>query len=603
MMLPDTLFANALWFNSLLSLALLWPLLLAVNVTWRHVTAGDQGVPQYLDGWWLSAPWPALGLVLLGNGQWILDGWILGGQWELTALSRAWLMFTALLWALAALHARGYFAHEQAKATAGDAAARRRLLRLAVLWPLTLAGNILLIVAQDIASFYLGFSLMTFAAYALVIHDESERAVMGAHVYLIMAVLGEGMILGGFLWVAGEAQVLTLDGLREGIAQAPHGVAMAALLWGGFGIKAGVIGLHVWLPLAHPAAPAPASAVLSGAMIKAGLLGWLNVLPLGNPLLSEGFLHLGQLIMVAGLLAAFGAAIYGVMQRHPKAVLAYSSISQMGMMTALVATGLTAPDNWHLVWPALVLFVAHHALAKGALFMGTSISEHLPAWPLMLMWALLALPGLSLVGTLGAGMASKWGFKSALYDNEQTTLIWLLSLAAIGTAALVSVALWRQWQQRQVGKGNGWQLYAWLATLGLALMTPVWLPLPSESMPFPPFAEWPGLVWPLPLGVVAAGLMLTLWRPKPCVVPAGDLWWLYAALGRAGANVYGAMAQRLYITKAAIVKRALAMETLLMQRLEQLLATDAWMRHHASGLMMALAVGLVALLAWESILS
>lgn len=122
-------------------------------------------------------------------GYWKLDA---GGWWELNALSRPWLAFSALLWSLAALHARGYFAAEEALARGGDDDAQRRLQRLTLLWPLALLGNVLLILAQDIASFYLGFALMTFAAYALVVHSGSAEARLGARAYLILAVLGEG---------------------------------------------------------------------------------------------------------------------------------------------------------------------------------------------------------------------------------------------------------------------------------------------------------------------------------------------------------------------------------------------------------------------------
>ncbi len=288
---------------------------------------------------------------------------------------------------------------------------------------------------------------------------------------------------------------------------------MAALLCLGFGVKAGVIGLHVWLPLAHPVAPAPASAVLSGAMIKAGLLGWISVLPLGSEQVSEPLAQFGNTMLIAGLAAAFGAALYGVFQRHPKAVLAYSSISQMGMMTALVAMGLVAPEVWPLLWPGLVLFAAHHALAKGSLFMGTSISEHLPRWPLPLIWALLALPGISLAGAIGAGMVSKWGVKSPLYEMHHESLIKLLSWAAVGTAALVSVALWRQWQQRHKGGSNPEQWGAWLVAIVAALLTPLWLPLPAGSIEMPPMKEWLGIVWPFPVGVLFAAIGWLLTRP------------------------------------------------------------------------------------------
>lgn len=585
----------------LLITALLWPLCIAGNVVWQAYRT-PVAARHYFTLTWLTASWPALLLAYGGEAQWVIEAWMLGGFWELNALTRPWLVFTTLLWSLAAVHGRGYFAAEQAKAQAGDHVAERRLLRLALLWPLTFLGNVLLIIAQDIASFYLGFALMTFAAYALVVHSGSQEARLGGKAYLILAVIGEGLILGGFLWAAGTAETLSLEGVREGIAEADQGALMALLLWLGFGVKAGVIGLHVWLPLAHPVAPAPASAVLSGAMIKAGLLGWLNVLPLGFDGLSPELIQLGNWMLVAGLAAAFGAAIYGVWQHHPKAVLAYSSISQMGMLTAMVAMGLVAPGVWPLLLPGVVLFAAHHALAKGALFMGTSISEHMPRWPTPLLFALVALPGVSLTGALAAGMISKWGVKHALYEMEHTLLIMLLTWAAIGTAALVSVCVWRQWQQRHQGGSDAFQPGAWLFAVIAALTTPLWLPLPEGSVVLPPMDEWLGIVWPFPVGVLLVVISFYWLRhlraKRP---PEGDLWWLYSVVAINTVEVASAVAHKCQKVKGASVNAALAVEQFAMGRLTRLLSSEAWMRHHGSGLMMAFAVVLALLLLWEGL--
>ena len=583
----------------LLTLALLWPFVVMAHAVWRSYRT-PSAQRDYFSVWWLSAAWPALLLAYVGEAHWTLDVWMLGGEWELNSLSRPWLAFTALLWSLAAVHAKGYFAKEQAQAQAGDQAAQRRLLRLALFWPLTLLGNVLLIIAQDIASFYSGFAVMTFAAYALVVHTGTEQARLGAKAYLILAVVGEGLILGGFLWSAGADDTLTLQGVRESIVSAEHGAWMAALLCLGFGVKAGVIGLHVWLPLAHPAAPAPASAVLSGVMIKAGLLGWISVLPLGNDQVSGALAQFGHWLLMAGLAAAFGAAVYGVFQRHPKAVLAYSSISQMGMMTALVAMGLVAPDVWPLLWPGLVLFAAHHALAKGSLFMGTSISEHLPRWPLPVVWGLLALPGISLSGAIAAGMVSKWGVKSPLYEMHHESLVKLLSWAAIGTAALVSVALWRQWQQRHHGGSHPGQWGAWLVAIVAALLTPLWLPLPAGSIEMPPVKEWWGIVWPFPAGVAIALLGWLITRPlSGKTLPAGDAWWLYAGVANAALVPLRVIGRRCGQLKSASVAAAQSAEKTSMGYLSRLLAAEPWLRHHTSGLMMVLAVLLAALLMWE----
>ncbi|WP_346797151.1 complex I subunit 5 family protein [Halomonas sp. Bachu 37] len=589
----------------LMVVALAWPLLVCLSVPLRRWGLSGPTM-RYLDLLWLSAPWPALGLAYLGHGQMVFEGWIFGAYWELGNISRPWLAFTALLWTMAGFHARGYLAAEQRRAERGDSEAQRHLFRLALLWPLTLAGNLLLVVAQDIASFYLGFAVMTFAAYGLVVHSEKPEAILAARVYLIMAMLGEALILGGLMWAAGANQALTLEEVRSAIATADNGAAMALLLWLGFGVKAGIVGLHVWLPLAHPAAPAPASAVLSGAMIKAGLLGWINVLPLGELNLSPALIQLGEAMLVSGMVAAFGAALYGVMQRHPKAVLAYSSISQMGMLTAMVGSGLADAAAWALLWPALVLFAAHHALAKGALFMGTSISEHLPRWPVIVIWGLLALPGLSLAGALGSGLIAKWSVKTALHEAHHDQLVTLLTWATVGTTALVSVALWRQWQQRHGGgesDGERWQQGGWLGAVVAALVVPLWLPLSSIGMSLPSMKELPGLIWPLPVGIVMTWAGLWLWRGNNRAIsaPAGDLWWGYVALLRLGTKPCRVTLTTIMRVKAAGKARALEAERRIMAKLAFMLKEEAWMRHHTAGLMMALALCFAMLLALSAI--
>jgi hydrogenase-4 component B len=105
------------------------------------------------------------------------------------------------------------------------------------------------------------------------------------------------------------------------------GLAIGLLLLG-LGVKAGMVPLHIWLPLAHPAAPVAASAVLSGTMIKTALLGWMRFLPVGAVALPEW----GGLLAGAGTLTLLFALPIGLTQSDPKVVLAYSSISKMGLM-------------------------------------------------------------------------------------------------------------------------------------------------------------------------------------------------------------------------------------------------------------------------------
>ncbi|WP_111415559.1 complex I subunit 5 family protein [Billgrantia lactosivorans] len=527
----------------LLALAPLWPLLVMLNAGLRLALALSRSGPrrgrprlELLDAVWLSAPLPAL-LLALWPGELALSmqSWMLGGVWQLDAMRRPWLLFAALLWLLAGGYARGYLADERRRARAGEGTARRRLTAFALLWPLTLAGNLLLILAEDIPSFYLGFVTMTLAAYGLVVHAGGREARLGGFSYLVLALVGEGLILMGLLWSAGSAEALTLSGLRTAIAEAEQGLWMATLLWLGFGVKAGVVGLHVWLPLAHPVAPTPASAVLSGVMVKAGVLGWLSTLPLG--VVEAGLAPLGGWITGAGLAGAFVAAVLGVCQRHPKAVLAYSSVSQLGMLASLVGVGLSEPSLWPALLAPVTLFAGHHGMTKGALFFGVGVSEHPPRLPAWLIWPLLALPALSLSGALASGLIAKSFMKEVLYESAHAWLLTWLSLAAVGSTLLMARALWRQW------RGRGEPCMAWYAPMPLAWLSavlaaaavPLWLPFGEAGIPWPAPGDLLGLVWPALVGLTLAGLLLWVAqagsgrRPAAPRWPAGDLWWGYAA--------------------------------------------------------------------------
>ncbi|UYG04918.1 proton-conducting transporter membrane subunit [Halomonas sp. LR3S48] len=528
----------------MLPVALFWPLLvlllsglrLAMEQGGRHRWKPRQAL---LDGWWISAPLPALALALWpGELSLAMESWLLGGLWQLDAARRPWLLFSALLWFLAGCYARGYLAGEQREAEAGDEAIFRRLLRFALLWPLTLFGNLLLIVAEDIPSFYMGFVIMTLAAYGLVVHTGDRDARLGGLAYIVMALVGEALILGGLLWSAGSAEALTLSELRAGIAEADQGLWMASLLWLGFGVKAGVIGLHVWLPLAHPVAPTPASAVLSGVMVKAGVLGWLYTLPLGNA--EAGLARLGETIIAVGLIGAFVAALLGVAQRHPKAVLAYSSVSQLGMLTSLVGVGLSTPALWPALLAPMTLFAGHHGMTKGALFLGVGISEHPPRLPAWLIVALLVLPALSLGGALASGLVAKGFMKEVLYEGGHSALVSWLSLAAVGSTLLMVRALWRQWRRRGE-PATSWRspmFLAWLFAVLAAAAVPWWLPIGEPGVTWPSLKKLPGLLWPAVLGLVLAGLTLLAAKAGGRArrvtdrLPAGDLWWAYLALAK-----------------------------------------------------------------------
>jgi formate hydrogenlyase subunit 3/multisubunit Na+/H+ antiporter MnhD subunit len=433
----------------------------------------------------------------------------LGCRVGLDETGRLFLLFTAALWLAAAVFARSYLAAD----------ARRG--RFFAFFFAAMLGNFALIVARDAVTFYVGFSLMSLASYGLVIHDGRGASLRAGRVYLALAVLGELLVFAGIALQCAAAGSLLL---REVAAHPMHGATLALLL-AGFGIKAGALPLHVWLPLAHPAAPAPASAVLSGAMVKSGLLGWMLFLPLGH----EAHPGAGASVFALGLAAAFYGALVGITQRNPKAVLAYSTISQMGLIALPIGAALMQPALWPAALVVAWIFALHHALAKGALFLGAGLATHAASHASRAcLFVGLALPALSLVGApFTSGAIAKAALKSdlagALPPPWLDVLAFCFPIAAVGTTLLMARFLWLLWKMPAAHEGSSAGLWLpWLALL-VAVAVAVWtLPFadPAQRAAFA-LPKIIGGLWPL-----AAGLLLAtaaaLRGPRLPRIPSGD---------------------------------------------------------------------------------
>jgi len=412
------------------------------------------------------APWAAL--PALACALWppptAIDAprWLIGLRLGVDDTGRTFLLFTALLWLVAGWAARSYHVQD----------ARRHVMW--GFWLAALAGNVWLIVALDAAGFYTGFALMTFASYGLVVHTGSAEARSAGRVYLVLAVLGEAALLAGLL-----LRVSTLGSTALPLAPLSGASDLWAvkLLFAGFGVKAGVAGLHMWLPLAHPVAPTPASSVLSGAMIKAGVLGWLRFLPLGG----DAWPVFGACVIVLGLVGAFGAVALGLTQRAPKTLLAYSSVSQMGFIAIAVGAALLAPGAGPALVLAIAVYALHHGLAKGALFLGVAA---MPARGTArgLAFAALALPALSLAGApWTSGALAKQAMKAAIAPLPPpwpATLAMLLPAAAVGTTLLMARFLLALVEETPPPKRG--MVWPWLAAVVLSLGI-VWLVVPAAQ--------------------------------------------------------------------------------------------------------------------------
>jgi formate hydrogenlyase subunit 3/multisubunit Na+/H+ antiporter MnhD subunit len=498
-------------------IALLWPLFAGIILMVRPAPS------CYVSAFLRTAPLPALIAVVATPLNTPLDlPWLfLGARFELLETTRIFLLFTSLLWLIAGWYAVRYLAHDPHRA------------RFATFWMFSFAGNIGLIITGDIPGFYTFFALMGFSAYALVIHTRTESATRAGRIYLAMAILGEVMILSALLMIATIGDSVLIREAVPKIAGSGLEHCIIGLILFGFGVKTGLLPLHGWLPLAHPAAPTPASAVLSGAMIKAGLLGWITFLPGG----FGAYPGWGTLMIVLGLLGAFGAVAIGLTQSHPKTNLAYSSISQMGVMTLCVGIGMADPADWPAaVWIAAI-YSLNHAFAKGALFLGVGVVQAEQREPRLHRHIIFAGMGLAALAIAGAPMTGGALAKRALkYFAPSQHPVWgptidiLLPLTAVATTLLLTrllVLLHRQMQAPDRKPDDHPDLMpAWVAMLlavgGMAWLTVYYLHIPISTDPFTGTDLTKSLI-PVLSGLLLAGLALKWWPFGVRPLPPGDV--------------------------------------------------------------------------------
>jgi formate hydrogenlyase subunit 3/multisubunit Na+/H+ antiporter MnhD subunit len=492
---------------------------------------GRRRVPPHL------VPWAALPAVmaawLLPDGSTALFQWmLLSTRLGLDATGRTFLFFTSVLWLLSGVYGTGYLS------------ADRRRPRFFFFYGLAMSGNLGVILAQDLVGFYAFFALMSFSSYGLVVHTGDPEARRAGRIYLILVVVGEIALFSGLAVLAVAAGSLEIGGLREGAI--PSGAMV--LICMGFGIKAGALPLHVWLPLAHSAAPTPASAVLSGAMIKAGLLGWLRFTPIAVAA-SPAW---GAVFVLAGAAAAFYAVAVGSTQSHPKTVLAYSSISQMGLITIGVGLSLLSPEVAAAGLPAVALYALHHGFAKGALFLTVGILQAVAPGSRVsrLAWAGLILAALSLAGApLTSGAVSKGALKTAVALTPQawhSALSVLLPLASIATTVLMGrLAYLMAHRAPGSGRPGAGMWIAWLMMLAPAALL-LWVFPAAEA---PSVAAVGEAAWPVAAGGVLTALVWAAGRHNRRFsvpqVPSGDMVVAYAALSRLAARAAAAVGKRL----------------------------------------------------------
>ncbi|WP_296697688.1 proton-conducting transporter membrane subunit [Thiocapsa sp. UBA6158] len=375
--------------------------------------------------WWTPAvaAVPALVAALsVPTGESLDLPWLLlGARFGLDEIGRIFLIFTSILWIAAGIHA------------VASMRGTPHVGRFNTFFLLAMAGNLWLIVGQDLVSFYVGFALMGLSSYGLVIHEGDRSALRAGKVYLVLTLGAELALFAALVMIASTTGSITPT--PEDLVELDD-LAIALLVLG-LAVKAGLVPLHVWLPLAHPAAPIPASAVLSGAMIKVALLGWLRFLPVGEVALPGW----GLLFVFAGLATALYAAPIGILQSNPKVLLAYSSVGKMGLMAVTLGLMLIEPEIAPVAAIGLALYAGHHALTKGGLFLGVGLRKS--AGLQGVVFGGLVLLALSMAAVpLSSGAVAKYGIKPVLVDSDWAWLQVAVAMTTVATAWMMVRFIW-----------------------------------------------------------------------------------------------------------------------------------------------------------------
>jgi formate hydrogenlyase subunit 3/multisubunit Na+/H+ antiporter MnhD subunit len=285
----------------------------------------------------------------------------LGAHFRMDALAAFFLVVVNLGGAAACLYGLGYGRHEPAPQ------------RVLPFYSAFLAGMNLVVLADDAFTFLLSWEFMSLASWALVVaHHRDRDNVRAGYIYLVMASFGTLSLLLAFGLLAGPAGAYGFDAIRN----AEHAPQVLALVLGlvllGAGSKAGLVPVHVWLPLAHPAAPSHVSALMSGVMTKVAVYGFIRIIfdLVGQPTWWAAMVVLA----LGGTTAALGV-LYALMQHDLKRLLAYHTVENIGIIYIGLGLSLAFQANgmgWAaaLALTAALFHVLNHSLFKSLLFLG-----------------------------------------------------------------------------------------------------------------------------------------------------------------------------------------------------------------------------------------
>ncbi len=367
-------------------------------------------------------------------------------------LSAFFLLTVTVLFLWSGVYGYGYLKDEEGRNLSGPYA----------LYHLALISLMLVVTAQNAVLFLIAWEVMTLSSYFLItFYDERESVRKAGYLYLIATHTGTFCLWVMFLLMARQSGSMNFDQM----ALVPFPSPLAGLLFVlgviGFGVKAGFIPLHIWLPHAHPAAPSHISAVLSGVVIKTGVYGLMRLI-----FIIKDFPEWCAVVLLSiGVVSGVGGVLYALGQHEIKKLLAYHSIENIGIISLGLGIGLWG-QIYHNELVALIgyagalLHVFNHAVFKGLLFLSagslirsthTGEIDRLGGLLKKLPWTghLFLIGSLSICGLpLFNGFISEWLVFRALFEgmfhfNGDALVVSglaILSLALIGGLAAACFA-------------------------------------------------------------------------------------------------------------------------------------------------------------------
>jgi len=283
----------------------------------------------------------------------------LGLHFKAGGLRTVMAILAAFMWVMTALASPEYFA---------GARANGRYF-LFYLWTLGALEGVFL--AADLMTLFIFFEIMSFTSYVWVVQNETPEAIRASETYLFIAVIGGLTMLMGLFLLSNAVGDLSFENILE---KAPemglrlrYTVGICALI--GFGAKAGMFPLHIWLPKAHPVAPAPASALLSGILTKSGVFGVIGI----SCWLFDGVPGWGNLLLIPAAITMLLGAVLAVFSVDLKRTLACSSMSQIGFILTGVSMCVLLGEHGSIAACGTVLHILNHSLIKLTLFVAAGV--------------------------------------------------------------------------------------------------------------------------------------------------------------------------------------------------------------------------------------